>query len=62
MADVTCDVGDFYENVMAMFQGALDEAEAELAEEIYAAADDAVAKLKDAKGEWSQSELSLIHI
>jgi len=56
MADVTCDVGDFYENVMAMFQGALDEAEAELAEEIYAAADDAVAELRDARGEWSQSE------
>lgn len=56
MSDVTCDVGDFYENVMAMYQGALDEAEAELVEEIYAAADDAVAELKDAKGEWSQSE------
>ena len=56
MADVTCDVGDFYENVIAMFSAMVDEAEAELAADVYAAADDAVAELRDARGEWSQSE------
>ena len=56
MSDVTCDVNDFYENFMAMCEAFVDEAEAELAEEIYAAADDAVAELRDPKGEWSQSE------
>lgn len=56
MSDVTCDVNDFYENVMAMCEAFVDEAEAGLVEEVYAAADDAVAELKDARGEWSQSE------
>ena len=56
MADVTCDAGDFYENFMAMCEAFVDESEAELAEDIYAAADDAVAELRDARGEWSQSE------
>jgi len=56
MSDVTCDVNDFYENVMHMFEAAVDEAEQDLQRDIYEAADDAVAELKDAKGEWSQSE------
>ena len=56
MADVTCDVNDFYENFMAMCEATVEEAESELTEEIYAAADSAVAELRDAKGEWSQSE------
>ena len=55
MASVTCDVNDFYESVMHMFEAFVDEAEEQLAEDIYAAADDAVAELRDAKGEWSQS-------
>ena len=56
MSDVTCDVNDFYENVMHMFEAAVTEAEEDLQRDIYAAADDAVAELRDAKGEWSKSE------
>ena len=55
MSDVTCDVNDFYENVMAMFEGMVDDAERDLTEEIYAAADDAVADLRKAVGKWSQT-------
>lgn len=54
MADVTCDVNDFYENFMAMCQATVDEAELQLADEIYAAADDAVAELRQATGDYSQ--------
>jgi len=53
---VTCDVNDFYENVMAMFEGLVEEAETQLADEVYAAADDAVDELKAASGEWSQTD------
>lgn len=56
MADVTCEVGDFYETVMHMFEAMVDEAEADLQRDVYAAADDAVADLKAATGEWSQLE------
>ena len=55
MADVTCDVNDFYENVMAMYTAMVDEAEEELTAEVYAAADDAVAELRAATGPWSQT-------
>ena len=55
MSDVTCDVNDFYENFMAMCEATVEQAETELAEEIYEAADDAVAELKAAVGKWSQT-------
>ena len=56
MSDVTCDVNDFYENVMHMFEATVTEAEEDLQRDIYAAADDAVAELREARGDWSQSE------
>ena len=56
MSDVTCDVNDFYENVMHMFEATVTEAEEDLQRDIYAAADDAVAELREAGGDWSQSE------
>ena len=56
MSSVTCSVGDFYDNVMRMFEEMVEEAEAELQRDVYAAADDAAAELREATGDWSQSE------
>lgn len=56
MADVTCDVNDFYDNFMAMCEVTVEEAELQLTEGIYAAADDAAEELRQASGEWSQTE------
>lgn len=56
MAEVTCEAGDFYENVMQIFEAFVQEAEEDLQEDVYAAADDAVSDLKEAIGKWSQLE------
>lgn len=56
MADVTCDVNDFYENVMEMFEAFVEECEDDLQRDVYAAADDAAKDLKDDVGKWSQAE------
>ncbi len=53
---VTCDVNDFYENVMALFEENVEENEAKLQADVYAAADDAKNELKHAIGIWSQME------
>ena len=56
MSDVTCDVNDFYENVMHMFEATVTEAEEDLRRDIYAAADDAVAELREASGKFSKGD------
>lgn len=56
MADVTCDVGDFYDNVMHIFETFVEGAEEDLQQDIYDAADDAVDELKAASGPYSQGD------
>ncbi len=53
MANVTCSAEDFYDNFMAMCEQFVDECEQQLVEDVYSAADDACAELKQAKGPWS---------
>jgi len=55
-SSVDCEVGDFYQNVMAMFEANVDELEADLQEDVYGAADDAAAHIKADVGTWSQTE------
>lgn len=54
--DVTCEVGDFYNAVMAMCETHVEGLEQQLVEDVYAAADDAVVHLRADVGEWSQTE------
>ena len=52
---VSCDVNDFYDNVMAMFGAMVEEAEDDLRADVYAAADSAAEELRHATGPWSQT-------
>lgn len=56
MAEITCEVGDFYANVMSMYEADLAELEKDAQEEVYAAADDTVKHLREDIGKWSQVE------
>lgn len=56
MADVTCSAGDFYDSVMAMFESVYEHDVAQLASDVYEAADDTVEHLKADIGRWSQTE------
>lgn len=55
MARVSCTSGDFYDRVMEAFSAMVDEAEQDLARDVYAAADDAADELRHAVGPWSQT-------
>lgn len=56
MADMTCDVGNFYDTFMAMVMENYDMNEAALVSDVRKVARHAEAELHEAKGPWSQTE------
>jgi hypothetical protein len=56
LAEITCDVNDFYHQTLAIFQENIAYNEAEMTADIYGASDDAAKELRHALGKYSQLE------